>query len=479
MSITRPMLASRIDALDELKYPYLGTPKLDGIRALRIEKGFVSRSFKDIPNKYVREKCLKLAIGLDGELITTDFNSTSSAIMGYEGEPNFKYYVFDYVKDSLNKSYSDRIEDLKNIDLPDFCIKILPVYISDRNDLNRYFDKFMAEGYEGIILRPVHSPYECKRSKNLLKIKCWHDAEAEIIGFEQKRHNENEKGKDNFGHSKRSSNKENIFLVETLGSLVVKDVKTGIEFKIGTGFDDIGRSEIWKAQKSYLGELVKYKYQKEGMKDKPRFPVFLGMRHEDDLSPEPTQPVSVPTPFLLDVIKKGPIQIEQARILKPSPKTENPYRQNLRIVKQTPEAAQAQSVSLTEPYIAKKELEIEAEQLVSTRERNLKIATDQCPKLTPQIVIEGLANLIGRAEIAKNMINKQGLVISNNKGLTIPNPALKIEADTLKAIADIFKKINASKKDAKLKNSDIIKPPRHRVKIHYSGRFEDSYFWMD
>ena len=189
-------------------------------------------------------------------------------------------------------------------------------------------------------------------------------------------------------------------------------------------------------------------------------------------------------PTQLNIIKKEDVQIEQARILKPKPdkedkKIENPYRQNLRIFKQASEAAQAQSVSLTEPYIAKKELEIEAEQLVSTRERNLKIATGQCPKLTPQIVIEGLANLIGRAEIAKNMINKQGLVISNNKGLTIPNPALKIEADTLKAIADIFKKINASKKDAKLKNSDIIKPPRHRVKIHYSCRFEDSYFWMD
>jgi DNA ligase-1 len=32
-----------------------------------------------------------------------------------------------------------------------------------------------------------------------------------------------------------------------------------------------------------IGKLVKYKFQEAGAKDLPRFPVFLGIRHPDDM----------------------------------------------------------------------------------------------------------------------------------------------------------------------------------------------------
>jgi len=48
--ITKPMLSGKFDDFDkeslELTYPLLGTPKLDGIRALKINGKLVSRAFK-------------------------------------------------------------------------------------------------------------------------------------------------------------------------------------------------------------------------------------------------------------------------------------------------------------------------------------------------------------------------------------------------------------------------------------------------
>jgi DNA ligase-1 len=206
--------------------------------------------------------------------------------MSHKGEPAFSYHIFDYVKDGLDKPYVQRMEDLEALDLPKYCVKVLPIYINNKKELDLFLDVCMQKGYEGVILRPVESPYDCKRGNNLLKIKCWRDSEATIIGYEQKKHNDNEKEEDAFGHSKRSSKKEGIVLLDTIGALHVRDFKTGAEFKIGTGMDDAMREDIWENREAYLGKLVKYKFQKEGQKkgsDVPRFPVFLGFRHEDDL----------------------------------------------------------------------------------------------------------------------------------------------------------------------------------------------------
>jgi DNA ligase-1 len=60
-----------------------------------------------------------------------------------------------------------------------------------------------------------------------------------------------------------------------LGALKVRDVKTGIEFEIGTGFTEADRVKLWQSR-DMLGvfKLAKYKYFAGGSKDKPRFPVF-------------------------------------------------------------------------------------------------------------------------------------------------------------------------------------------------------------
>jgi DNA ligase-1 len=303
--ITRPLLASAVKDVDALKFPVYCTPKYDGIRCLKVDGHVVTRNFKPQPNRYIRELLDKwLPDGVDGELVlagSEPFNNVQSEVMRHDGEPNFEYHVFDYVKDSLDKPYIERMEDLRELHfkkikgickdtfqpIDKFVKIILPVEINTKDELMEYESECLAKGFEGVILRNGTGKYKCGRSSVregiLLKLKRFRDAEAEIIGFEEKMHNDNIKEKNELGLSKRSSHKDGMRPADTLGAIIVRDLETEIEFNIGTGFDDELRKEIWSHQKKYLGQLVKYKTQDSGKKEKPRFPVFIGFRSREDM----------------------------------------------------------------------------------------------------------------------------------------------------------------------------------------------------
>lgn len=293
MQISSPMLATALPSIDKVKYPVLCTPKLDGIRCLIVNGQAVSRKFKPIPNNYIRETLKGLPENLDGELITyTDgvrdnFNIVSSKVMSEDGEPEFTYEVFDYVKDDLAKSYECRMVELWKLKLPNFVNKLIPLIVQCEKHLLEYEEKRLNEGYEGIMLRIPEGPYKCGRSTPkeayLLKLKRFEDSEAIIIGFEERMHNANEATKDAFGKTERSSHKDNLVPMNTLGALQVRDIKTNKEFKIGTGFDDVIRQLIWDNQDKYLNQIVTYKHQPSGSDELPRFPVFKGFRDTIDM----------------------------------------------------------------------------------------------------------------------------------------------------------------------------------------------------
>ena len=113
VQITKPMLAATLKDVSQLDYSkgYLATQKLDGIRALMIDGKLVSRTFKPIRNKYIREMLeAVLPDGADGEIVCPGaFQATSSGVMSADGEPEFTYFMFDYVKDDLKKEYSSRV----------------------------------------------------------------------------------------------------------------------------------------------------------------------------------------------------------------------------------------------------------------------------------------------------------------------------------------------------------------------------------
>lgn len=290
--ILRPMLAARtpdLVQLGQIQFPVLCTPKLDGLRCVKTDSRALTRTFKNVPNLFVRN-CIEDLIpdGCDGEIMLPNrsFNSIQSEIMSHEGIPDFRYCIFDYVKDSVNKPYSERVKDLDaiwNLNRPDWVSLIIPVLATKLEELFALEQKYIDAGYEGLIFRSPDSPYKAGRSTLkqgwMVKLKRYVDAEAKVIGFEELQHNENEKEESEIGLSKRSSHSANLVSGNTLGALCVQD-DGGRTFRVGTGFTQAERKEIWDNKEKYLGEILTYKSMPYGMKDLPRHPVFKGWRKD-------------------------------------------------------------------------------------------------------------------------------------------------------------------------------------------------------
>lgn len=290
--ITAPMLAAQAD-LSKVRYPVLATPKIDGIRCLMVNGKALTRSFKPLPNNYVRNWLeANIPSGVDGELVVPGlFCKVASAFMKRTGEPDFKYLVFDYYDERV--TYDDRVkqvrEELGGVAL-DHLHKItllLPQLIHTESELLAYEQLCVNNRYEGVVFRDPRSPYKCGRSTvregYMLKLKRFLDSEARVIGFERLEHNTNPATRDAFGHIERSSCQEGRVADNLIGSILVEDTKTGIQFSIGTGFTAEQRRDIFDNWSVYSQYLVKYKHMPHGAKDKPRHPVFLGFRHPEDL----------------------------------------------------------------------------------------------------------------------------------------------------------------------------------------------------
>lgn len=301
----KPMLAAKLEekTLSKLNYPLMGSPKLDGIRAVVIDNMLYSRNLKPIPNNMTRDYFARqIYNGFDGELIMgspTDkdcFRNTSSAVMSMEGKPDVKFYIFDdHAIMNLHPAmgFIDRYRRLQNYtdrlaNQTQGRLVVVPhVELSSPSQTLEYEEKCLSEGYEGIMLRDPCGRYKHGRSTvregGLMKLKRFMDSEAEVLGLVELMENTNEKKKDELGRSKRSSHKAGKKGKDTTGALRVRDIHTGVEFEIGTGFDDATRRRFWIIPHIVVGKVVKYKYFPTGSKDKPRFPVFLGFRHTDDM----------------------------------------------------------------------------------------------------------------------------------------------------------------------------------------------------
>ena len=299
MQIKKPLLAATFDP-DKAKFPYLATPKIDGIRFLMVDGKAVSRSFKPIRNKYIQGILSEtLPDGIDGELtVGTNFQDSSSGIMSVNGEPDFHVWMFDYVEstdDTLPiREYSVRVRQLEELDaLGDFkAIKgrytvLTPTLVNDMESVQKLEEQWTAQGYEGVMLRDPDGAYKFGRSSVkeniILKVKKFLDAEGIVIGFKEKMTNLNEPTLDAFGNMERKGGKGGLVPANTLGAfrLMLHD---GSEVSCGSGLNDEQRKEIWENQDKYLDQFVKFKYMAHGIKDLPRHPIFLGFRDIDDMS---------------------------------------------------------------------------------------------------------------------------------------------------------------------------------------------------
>lgn len=294
----RPMLAATVESLDALTYPLLGSAKLDGIRTIVRGGVAVSRNLKPIPNRHVQAVLGHARYdGLDGELIVGDpcakdaFRATSSGVMSAEGEPDFRFHVFDDCTDpGLEFRHRYKLAAAKIRALGGPLELVYQHELDSAADVERVEQWQLGLGYEGLMLRSAHSPYKhgrgTLRAQDLMKLKRFEDAEAEVTGFEELMRNANEATTSALGLTARSTSKEGKYGGDTLGALVVRAINgpfEGAEFTIGSGFNQAQRDAIWAERARWLGRVVKYKFFPLGSKDAPRFPIFLGERHTGDM----------------------------------------------------------------------------------------------------------------------------------------------------------------------------------------------------
>jgi DNA ligase-1 len=294
------MLASKWEERNETMFPMWVQPKYDGIRVGVESNGYgYTRSLKPVRNEVLQSMIRRNAdvlIGLDGEMIVGEptapdcYVRTSSAVMSFTNDDieNVKYYVFDIW--SSEEVYDTRLDILyQKVDSLPSWVEVAPAsMIYDMQMLREYEEKKLAEGHEGLILRNRYSVYKHGRGTpkegQLIKLKRFEDAEGEIIAVHEFMHNSNEAKTNELGHTERSGHKENLIPMNKLGAIEVKIHGWQSEsVRIGTGFTDAQRVELW--HQNLIGKTAKYKFFAVGTKDAPRFPVYLGMRDKEDMSP--------------------------------------------------------------------------------------------------------------------------------------------------------------------------------------------------
>jgi len=288
----KPMLATAVETLDQIKFPVLASPKIDGVRATVQGGRLLSRSLKPIPNKNVQAKFAGLPEGLDGELIVGDmfddpYRRTVSVVMS-DDKPadDVNFVLFDKIGEG---SYETRFwaylaPARKGI------MRLEQTPIADIPTLEEYESRCLALGAEGVIVRDPRAPYKHGRSSlkegYLLKVKRFKDAEARIVSCYEEMENCNEAFTNELGRTARSSHKENKVGKGQLGGFHCVGIGDyeGIEFDVSSSsITHEDRKAIWANQAEWVGKLVVYKYFPTGGKDKPRHPIFKGVRDGRDL----------------------------------------------------------------------------------------------------------------------------------------------------------------------------------------------------
>lgn len=148
----------------------------------------------------------------------------------------------------------DLFDEVKNVEIVQMCYEG-----TDHTEIWKWLDYAEENDWEGIILN-LDTPYECKRTKNLIKVKKFFSCDIKCIGIEE-------------GSGRNKG---------LLGALVC-DYK-GNKVNVGSGFSDEDRKRIWQHPEDVIGKVISVKY-KEETKNKDggisiQFPVFEAVRFD-------------------------------------------------------------------------------------------------------------------------------------------------------------------------------------------------------
>lgn len=277
VTIPKPMLAHPYQdhvKKFEKEFSIYVQPKLDGNRCLvNVKTGkLYSRSRKEIISvPHIGKEVMDLFSGtdiewLDGELYshTISFNEIQSFVrkkkdIDYEASKIISFNVFDYISSDTFIDRSEKLEAIFNKIEPKH-LSLVKTYKIRLQDLQDAHDKFVKDGYEGIMIRKPNSPYEQKRSLGLFKYKNFFDDEYEVVGF--------------VGQEKNP---------HLLATVTVKD-KRGVEFPATPSMTQEMKAYIFANQEEFIGKMATVRYQ-ELFEDTqvPRFGVLKSFRDKEDM----------------------------------------------------------------------------------------------------------------------------------------------------------------------------------------------------
>lgn len=289
-----------------MTYPAAVQPKLDGIRmaARRMPDGSIDcRSANNhqftITVKYIKPALDRLFRHLgdvemiDGELIIlthpetnqhVDFNFVQSVVTTQKFEHQYlrflQYHIFDVdynprrpFEERWTKMYTAHqalCADSENGAYDCFYLKLVETYIiSDEEQMWSYYNYFRRQYYEGAMVRKLangapegsknftSSLYEHKRTRNILKVKTFYDAEGIITGYTS---------------GKGRNEGAVIFQVMTANGKYFEAIPIGVE---GVPLPIEERRRMFQEGQRYLGTEVTYRYFEISKDGVPRFPHII------------------------------------------------------------------------------------------------------------------------------------------------------------------------------------------------------------
>lgn len=287
--VVKPMLAKQYEKVTNQKIfdkTWMASRKLDGVRCLLYYKdGEIHTASRggehyDYSIVHIREYQPLLdffkehpGIILDGEIFKR-FKSLQQISGAARMEKNaydcdwLEYWIFDcYVPDaSAQDRYSFLINELNhkygimvynNIDLDDCndCVKILEqVSINKWSNMEELHDKYVSEGFEGLVIKDPTKPYKPGgRSNDMIKIKKYKSSEFLVTGYEL---------------GLRGS-EDMTFICETNDGIVFKAMPVGDR--------DVKAEYVENFEEKYKGHIAECTYfnlSDDGVPTQPRMRVF-------------------------------------------------------------------------------------------------------------------------------------------------------------------------------------------------------------
>lgn len=283
-----------IKILEEVQYPVRVEPKLDGLRCIAVKQSgvvtFYTRNGTVLETLPKIKASLEAAhydnVVLDGEAMGEDWNESASVLMAKKSkhdDSNIVYNVFDamplndWINQDSTMPYAERVKlvltVVDNCREPNAPVKQVPhIMARNESELKAYFAKCMDEGFEGVMLKTLNTPYKFKRSDNILKLKPCVTYEGVIVGHYQGR---------------RGTKREGLFG----GFRVV--LPNGIVTRVGGGFSDELKALIQlEGPDTWIGKIIEIEAQPDPLTTdgltrdgKARFPVYVRTRSENDVDP--------------------------------------------------------------------------------------------------------------------------------------------------------------------------------------------------